>query len=605
MITKMKKLLFLAYHKDYVEFLNSLRELGVIHVVERKDKVVDDVDLQDNTKLLTRLTTAIKLLEGLALPDKAVRVIDGGSEEKGLQVLDQLDELLAEKAKLQQQLQSYSKDEDVLQAWGDFDPVNIERLKQAGYMVNFFTCPQSAYNEEWTTKYDIININTVGSKLYFITLTKTDEQVDIDAELVKLPAYSLTQLAALRQQVDKAILKNDESQLDLSLKDIPSLKMASRIVQQQLDFSKVILSTEQMAGDKLMLLEGWVPATNAAAVETFLDESHVYYQMSDPTPEDNVPIKLSNKVFFSWFEPICKLYMLPRYNELDLTPYFAPFFMVFFGLCLGDSGYGLFLFICATLYRVLKKNISPSTKSILSLIQVLATSTFFCGLLTGTFFGANIYDLDWPWVKKMESALRLDNNQMFQLSLLCGVVQILFGMVLKAVNQTIQFGFKYALATIGWIILLVSTGLSAVLPEVLPMGGTIHLIILGIAAIGIFLFNSPGKNIFLNIGLGFWDSYNMITGLLGDILSYVRLFALGLSGGILAGVFNSLAKGMSPDNAILGPIVMVLIFLIGHAINMFMNVLGAMVHPMRLTFVEFFKNAGYEGGGKEYKPFKK
>ena len=147
-------------------------------------------------------------------------------------------------------------------------------------------------------------------------------------------------------------------------------------------------------------------------------------------------------------------------------------------------------------------------------------------------------------------------------------------------------------------------GVSALLPAVLPMGGTIHLVILGIAAVMIFLFNTPGKNVFLNIGLGLWDSYNMVTGLLGDVLSYVRLFALGLSGGILAGVFNSLATGMSPANAIMGPIVMVLIFVIGHAINIFMNVLGAMVHPMRLTFVEFFKNSGYEGGGKEDKPFK-
>ena len=184
------------------------------------------------------------------------------------------------------------------------------------------------------------------------------------------------------------------------------------------------------------------------------------------------------------------------------------------------------------------------------------------------------------------------------------MVQILFGMVLKAVNQGIQFGFKYAVATIGWIILLVSCGVGALLPEVMPLGGTVHLCILGVAAAMIFLYNSPGKNIFLNIGLGLWDSYNMATGLLGDVLSYVRLFALGLSGGILAGVFNSLAVGMSPDNVIAGPIVMVLIFVIGHAINIFMNVLGAMVHPMRLTFVEFFKNSGYEGGGKEYKPFK-
>ena len=109
----------------------------------------------------------------------------------------------------------------------------------------------------------------------------------------------------------------------------------------------------------------------------------------------------------------------------------------------------------------------------------------------------------------------------------------------------------------------------------------------------------------IKCALGFWDAYTRVTGLLGDILSYVRLCALGLSGGILAGVFNSLAVGMKPDNIIAGPIVMILIFVIGHAINIFMNVLGAMVHPMRLTFVEFFKNAGYTGGGKEYKPFKK
>ena len=259
----------------------------------------------------------------------------------------------------------------------------------------------------------------------------------------------------------------------------------------------------------------------------------------------------------------------------------------------------------ATAYRLLAKKLSPSAKSIISLIQILATSTFFCGLLTGTFFGANIYDLPWPFIQRLKSAVFMDNNDMFQLSLILGAVQILFGMVLKAVNQTIQFGFKYAIATIGWIILLLSLAFSALLPKVMPMGSTVHQIIMGIAGIMIFLFNSPGKNIFLNIGLGLRDSYNMATGLLGDVLSYVRLFALGLSGGILAGVFNSLAVGMSPDNVIAGPIVMVLIFVIGHAINIFMNVLGAMVHPMRLTFVEFFKNSGYEGGGKEYKPFKK
>ena len=249
------------------------------------------------------------------------------------------------------------------------------------------------------------------------------------------------------------------------------------------------------------------------------------------------------------------------------------------------------------------KKISDTLRPVLSLVQVLSVSTFFCGLLTGTFFGANIYDLDWPFLQQLKNTVFMDNNDMFQLSLILGAIQIIFGMMLKAVNQTIQFGFKYSIATIGWIMLLVSTAFSALLPDIMMMCGTLHLVILSVSGIMIFLFNSPGKNILMNIGLGLWDSYNMATGLLGDVLSYVRLFALGLSGGILAGVFNSLAVGMSPDNVIAGPIVMVLIFVIGHAINMFMNILGAMVHPMRLTFVEFFKNSGYEGGGKEYKPF--
>lgn len=244
-------------------------------------------------------------------------------------------------------------------------------------------------------------------------------------------------------------------------------------------------------------------------------------------------------------------------------------------------------------------------KPILTLIQILGASTFFCGLLTGTFFGFNIYGNNIPFFQKMRDILFLDNQWMFNFSLILGAIQIIFGMFLKAYNKYIQFGFKYSLSTIGWIIVLISTAIGYFAKDVLPMDGTLYLCLISVGAALIFLINSPGKNIFLNIGLGLWDSYNMVTGLLGDILSYVRLFALGLSGGILAGVFNSLAVGMSPDNVILGPIVMVLIFFIGHSINMFMNILGAMVHPMRLTFVEFFKNSGYEGGGKEYKPFKK
>lgn len=605
MITKMKKLTFLVYHKEYEEFLNSLRELGVVHIVEKQQGAADNTELQENIRLSSRLASTLKLLQNQKHEKGAAIATGNGNAERGLQVLDEVDALQMEHGRLMQQLQTYAKEKDVLQPWGDFEPDVIQRLKDAGYTIGFYTCPESNYKNEWETEYDAIIINRISSKVFFITVTQNGQEVDLDAEQVKLPSYSMTTLEASYVATEQAICENEKKLVLLSEQDIPSLKMALQQTQGQIEFSKVVLSTEQAAGDKLMLLEGWAPAYSKVEIEAYLNDAHIYYEITDPTPEDNVPIELNNKGFFAWFEPICKLYMLPKYNELDLTPFFAPFFMIFFGLCLGDSGYGLFLFLGATAYRLIAKKISPSTKSILSLIQILATSTFFCGLLTGTFFGANIYNLDWPLVQRLKSAVFMDNNDMFRLSLILGAIQILFGMILKAVNQAIQFGFKYAIATIGWIILLLSTGFSALLPNLMPMGGTVHLVILGLAGVMIFLFNSPGKNIFLNIGLGLWDSYNMATGLLGDVLSYVRLFALGLSGGILAGVFNSLAVGMSPDNVIAGPIVMVLIFVIGHAINIFMNVLGAMVHPMRLTFVEFFKNSGYEGGGKEYKPFKK
>ena len=605
MITKMKKLTFLVYHKEYDAFLNNLRDLGVVHIAEKQQGMADSSALQEKIRLSARLSATIKLLHNIKTEEKVTDNSETVSASRGMLILDEVDELLNHKSSLQQQILAYEKELAVLEPWGDFSPESIAKLRDSGYDIGFYISTEANFNEDWIEAYNAMVINRVASKVYFITFTKTNQEIDLDVERIKLPDRSYGQTQELIQCNKEELLRQEETLQNIARKDIPSLLAARKELNGEIEFDQVVLNTEPAAGEKLMLLQGWLPASEEDPIVAYLNSQSVYYDIKKPAPEDNVPIQLNNKGLFAWFEPICKLYMLPKYNELDLTPFFAPFFMLFFGLCLGDSGYGLFLLLGVTLYRLLAKNIGQTMKPILSLVQLLAASTFFCGMLTGTFFGANFYDLDWPFIQRMKHAIAMDNNDMFQLSLLLGVIQILFGMILKAVNQAIQFGFKYAVGTIGWIILLVSVGLAAVLPAVFPMGGTAHLVILAIAGAMILFYNSPDKNIFINFGLGLWDSYNMVTGLLGDILSYVRLFALGLSGGILASVFNSLAVGMSPDNVIAGPIVMVLIFVIGHSINIFMNVLGAMVHPMRLTFVEFFKNSGYEGGGKEYKPFSK
>lgn len=600
MITKMKKLTFLIYHKEYDPFLQKIRDLGVIHVAEKAQGTPENAELQESIRLSNRYTSTIKFLQALNAELKEQK----GDAERGAKALEEVEALQLEKTQLQHQLQSFEKERTALDVWGDFEPASVLKLQDAGYQVNFYVCSEKNFEEEWLNTYHATVINQVGSRIYFITITKKGEMPDLEVESAKLPTCSLSQLVAKCNGLEQSIQEVEAKLKAVAGEKLLSLQTAQTVVHSQIEFSKVVLNTEQAADNKLMLLQGWAPAVKMPEITDYLNQQEVYFEITDPTPEDNVPIDLNNKGFFRLFEPIMRLYMLPKYNELDLTPFFAPFFMLFFGLCLGDSGYGLFMLLGVTIYRMVGKNISASMKPILTLVQILGASTFFCGMLTGTFFGFSLYGLDIPFFKKMRDIFFLDNQWMFNLSLILGAVQIVFGMILKATNQAIQFGIKYALATIGWIIVLVSTALAFMLGDLMPMGGTLHLAILAVAAILIFLLNSPGKNIFLNIGLGLWDSYNMATGLLGDILSYVRLFALGLSGGILASVFNSLAAGMSPDNAIAGPIVMVLIFLIGHSINMFMNILGAMVHPMRLTFVEFFKNSGYEGGGKEYKPFK-
>lgn len=601
MISKMKKLAFLIYHKDYDTFLEQVRNLGVVHVVTKSQGEAENQDLQATIRLSARYAAAIKLLEGMNVKaaDKT-----SGNADKGELILDKLEALQQHDAETNHRIQALEKEITAMEPWGDFKMESLKRLRDAGYEVGFYICSDKVYDEEWETQYHAVVINHIGSKVYFVTVTPVTETVSLDVECAKIADRSLSEIIQEKEKLDAERTETENAMKELAENSIPDLKAAQVRTSQLVDFDKVKLSADSLAGNKLMLLEGWAPAENAQQLNDFLKSSEVYYEISDPVPGDNVPIQLNNKGFFKLFEPIMKLYMLPKYNELDLTPFFAPFFMLFFGLCLGDTGYGLFILLGISGYRLIAKSINPSMKPILTLVQLLGLSTAICGLLTGTCFGFNLYDINVPFIQKMKEVIMLDNQQMFNLSLILGAIQIIFGMTLKAVNQAIQFGFKYAISTIGWLLVLVSTAVAFAAPSVMAMGGTLHLAILAVGGLMVYLFNSPGKNIFLNIGLGLWDTYNMATGLLGDILSYVRLFALGLSGGILAGVFNSLAVGMSPDNVIAGPIVMVLIFVIGHSINIFMNVLGAMVHPMRLTFVEFFKNSGYEGGGKEYKPFK-
>ena len=599
MITKMKKLTFLVFYKEYEEFLERLRAMGVVHIQQKEQGQINNQALQDDIHLLGRCNTALQVLEPLVKPTGDSPATTQPTAAECNAVLDAYDALLAEKTATEQRLATLRKEQQVLAPWGDFEPANIKRLTDAGYEINFFSCPAKAFKEEWGSGYNAIIVNRDKQKVYFMTVTAPGQVPDIDAELCRLPENSLSHLDTDIVDTEKSLAGFDDRLAALATDGVSTLQAAREGLNDNIDFARVRLTGEPVAADKLILLQGWAPAKSIDAIRAELDASGQFYEIDDPTPEDEIPIQLTNGKFAKLFEPLTKLYMLPQYNELDLTLFFAPFFMLFFGLCLGDMGYGLLMIVALPIFTKLFKLINPDFSK--WLVVLFGASTILCGTLSGSFFGFSLYDLNIPFVQKMKDLLYTDNSTMFTVSLCIGVVQILFGMIIKAINLTIQCGFKYALSTIGWFVLLV-TIIVAVLLKV-PFSSPVIIAFIALGAIGILFFQSPGKNPLLNVGLALWDTYNMATGLLGDVLSYVRLFALGLSGGILANVFNSMAVGMSPKTPVIGFIVTALIFCVGHALNIFMNILGAVVHPMRLTFVEFFKNAGYTGGGEEYRPF--
>jgi V/A-type H+-transporting ATPase subunit I len=183
-------------------------------------------------------------------------------------------------------------------------------------------------------------------------------------------------------------------------------------------------------------------------------------------------------------------------------------------------------------------------------------------------------------------------------------------MTVKAINSTVFFGFKESLSAWGWWLVVVGGVIVGTLSflSVIPAGVSkwAFIAVGGLGAVGIYILNNLRRNVFANIGAGLWDTYNMASGLLGDILSYIRLFALGLTGGVLGSVFNTLAYDMTSSLPwFVRWLPMILILLAGHGITFALSMISAFVHPMRLTFVEFFKNADFSGGGKEYTPFKK
>ena len=587
----MTKYNFILLSGDVEEFLKKLQGVGVVDIT-RSTKPVDEKSETLSSKA-GNYRKALSLLKNVTPAEFADKSY-GDLAENVINTVN-------EREMMESQLSQLYKDMDERMPWGQFDVKNFKKLEEQGLKIHFYKVRSSNFDPAWTENYALSEISNDGTNTYFVVVSD-DENYDFPLKEMPAPDSDCT-------AIEKKI-KELEYEIEKKYRLLAELKCHEKDIQKELDktMSKLDLHLAHISGTKaaedyITVLEGFAPSNTIASVRELLDKEEVLYLEENACVDDNPPIKLKNNKYVSLFEMLTDMYGRPKYNEFDPTVFISIFFMLFFAFCMGDAGYGLVLIGASIL---LKKMIPDIAK----LGVVLGIATTVVGFLFHTFFSTDM--LTWSIipeaVKKCMVPTQIAGfDGTMVMAILVGVVHISLAMVTKTYQATKVNGFANSLGTWGWTLLIVGgviVGAFALIGVLETSVATWVIIILGIlSALGIFFLNNLHRNPLVNFGVGLWDTYQMATGLLGDVLSYLRLYALGLAGAKLGEAFNAIGTQALGDGGV-NWIWFILIVVIGHVLNIAMCVLGAFVHPLRLNFLEFFKNSGYEGTGRKYNPLK-
>lgn len=408
-------------------------------------------------------------------------------------------------------------------------------------------------------------------------------------------------ISLLKSQIETSTQEIERltEQLKAAAESAQLLKTGSDMISVQIDDQKVRENIFQT--QSVFALTGWIAEEDADKVKKLLDRYSCYYTLEQPAEGDDPPVKLKNNKFVQPYELITEMYSLPTPDGIDPTPMLTPFFILFFGMMLADAGYGLLIFL---LCFIGLKKFKPDEGFLKSAMQIgtsCGLSTMFWGVMYGGYFGNLIPQVAESWFGKtitIPAVFDMLNDPMsiMILSFLLGAVHLFTGMGIKIYMLAKRGHLMDGLMDVGlWYLILVGLPMM-VLPAVANVGKILAIV----GAVGLILTQGRHeKNILMKPIKGVMSLYD-ITGYLSDVLSYSRVLALGLAGGIIANVFNLL--GTMPGFNLIGVIAFLLIFVIGHVFNLAISGLGAYVHTSRLQYVEFFGKF-YEAGGKPFRPF--
>ena len=581
--------------------LQLLQEAGVIHV-EPVAKMTGDWE-KKNASVLQEVRRIGQIYEGVTQFHKGEGKLPVHVPET--EFVSFCEQQLATLQELQNRKQYLSKLILELRPWGDFDPERLRRLEREGIQVQRFRMDAKPPTPLKVPEDAFVGVVTEKPVMHFFTI-RLGHPVEIpQATLLRHPEQGLT--AAQREleeinETEKRVMAELAGAADrielLKRQYLATLNEASYI-----EHLGTLYSEELLFG-----VQGWVPGDLEAGLLKNIESSGLplLARTRDPLEQETPPTLLKNNWFIGRIEPLLKLYGLPAYRSLDPSYYFAPFMILFFGICLGDAGYGLVFLLISTWIKKKWGHLAKGLPLAMNLCQAFSVSAILIGVITGSVFGYNFTNREWILVD-----LDIDvGNPMilFYISLGLGLLHLTLSYLLGVFQASSRHDQLQKLGLVGVLwggAFLISR--SVWFSEAASIANVPFQYagwgLLGLGVFLTFLFASDSKKWLVRIGLGLWSVYGL-TGLVGDLLSYARLFGLGIATTAIAAVMNQLAR-MTYDamGPIFGLFFGFLLLVFGHAFNLVLSVLGSTIHSARLHFVEAFKSF-FQPGGIEYKPFK-
>ncbi|WP_238542098.1 V-type ATP synthase subunit I [Cecembia lonarensis] len=580
-----------------------LQKIGVLHIEINKDFRSETVDALERNK--GKILKAVEIIETYAGSRTGIPTITEAP------VQETVDQVLNLRYRIEANiLQKENLLKEKLQRipWDDLDLSKIQRLTQRGLQVKLCIASKKEYEAFDFGTLIHQAVQTTANQVYFAVIGQAD--IPIPFESVKVPERTLTELLEAEESLQNEN-ENIQEELAAYAGHLPKLKAEIINIENELAFALAQGSYQAHHQGVIMSLSGWFPEAMENDLITYLKTEKLTYAIERPRPGDDVPVKLQNSKYSKLFEPITKVFELPNYYEWDPTPLIAVFYPIMFAYCLGDAGYGLIFFLVSLLgwFSFLK-----NTRSLAFLGMILGLVTTVMGLIkSGSVFGIPTNSQDWELFQGLGKYVLIPDDRdfifnAFNVALMIGVVQIFMGIFVSIYNKFTyehwikaisQIGKLFIVSGVIWIFLADMQEMAA-----LQQFGYLRQILLVSGVVMVLFFHDMEQAMPVRAASGILPLFFIFTGILGDILSYVRLFALGVASSVLGLVVNQIGMQIM-ENSWWGAIIGVIFLLFGHTLNFCIAVLGSFVHPLRLTFVEFYNNAQFKGGGKEYRPFRK